>query len=141
SFDRRRAVGPEALADLREFGGSGLLLLAHFGDEGLEGSGARVALGGDTLVEGLRLTLGESVEVGDALGELGAHRVLLETEAFFGALESGLDGAHLAAEEDVADLIEALGGGLGGRLLLGGVAVGLAHGRARGAGWGRSGVR
>ena len=76
-------------------------------DSVLSSSVRFVSLGDELLVERLGLPLGAGVDVGELLREVRADRGLLAHDALLEALESGLDGAHLTAEEDVADLVEA----------------------------------
>ena len=57
----------------------------------------------------------EGVQRLHLLGEVGPECLVLAAQALFQSLETGFDRPHLSAEEDVADLVEALGLSLVGR--------------------------
>src|SRR5688500_7055597 len=80
--------------------------------EQLELLGALRPLCSEALVQRLRLAFRVRVDVGELLREIRADRRLLAHDALLESLQSRLDGAHLPAKQDVANLVEALGRGV-----------------------------
>src|SRR5687767_2502309 len=88
--------------------------------QSLEVLGAPGPLRGEPFAQRLDFLLKGGLELGDLLGEIGADGFLALQQPGLGGIEAGLDGAHLAAEEDVANLVETFRRRLcGGRAIAG----------------------